>query len=514
MSTLLESIAAGLSRRSAATVAVLDGRPWLGRELLAGVAAAADQLRRAGVSPRDRVVLALPNGSELVCSFLGLLHLGAVAVPIAPESGAERIRRFAERSRARLIVAPASRLAALESLAMAAIAIAPYPTARLEPRPSSSDAELALIQFTSGSTGEPKGVAISHAQLADNIGQMVTGFELGADDVLSSWLPVHHDMGLILMTLTPLVLGIPFQLAPAGITGIRRWIETLATTRATFTAAPDFAYRLALRLSPAHASFDLGALRYALNAAEPVRASTIAAFEERFGLERIVQPGYGLAEATVGVTARAPGAPLLVDAKGEVALGRGFPGIELGIRDDRGGAADRGTVGEVVIRSPALAGGYMDDPAASALTWEPGGWLRTGDLGYLDNDDQLYVVGRRKDVLSVGGQTIAPRELEELVDRLDGVRRSAAVGLPGHRGEGELIGIFVEGAGSHRGREEQLVRVVNRTVREHLGFSPGTVVVLRPGSIPRTANAKIQRQDLVQLHSSGELHQRGLVTWP
>jgi fatty-acyl-CoA synthase len=309
-------------------------------------------------------------------------------------------------------------------------------------------------------------------------------------------------------------LGARFRLAPAGIAGIRRWIESLAATHATFTAAPDFAYRLALRLTPPEASFDLGPLRYALNAAEPVRASTITAFEERFGLQRVVQPGYGLAEATVGVTARAPGAPLLVDAQGAVALGQGFPRVELGVRDDRGTTAARGAVGEVVVKSPALADGYLDDPAASADTWGADGWLRTGDLGYLGDEGELYVVGRRKDVLSVGGQTIAPRELEELVDQLDGVRRTAAVGLPGPRGEGELIALFVEGAGSHRGREEELVRVVNRTVREHLGFAPGRVTVLRPGSIPHTANAKIQRQELVHLHSSGELRQRGLVVWP
>lgn len=513
MSALLEPILANLGHRAAQTVADLDGRAWLGRELLTAIAAAANQLRRAGVTPQDRVVLALPNGSGFVCAFLGLMHLGAVAVPIAPESGPARIRRFAERSGARLIVAPSARLEAIASLAAPAIALATDETARLDAASGPGDEAVALIQFTSGSTGQPKGVAISHAQLAVNIRQMVAGFGLGTDDVLSSWLPVHHDMGLILMTLTPLFLGTPFRLAPAGIAGIRRWIETLAATRATFTAAPDFAYRLALRLSPAGASFDLAALRYALNAAEPVRASTIAAFEEHFGLERVVQPGYGLAEATVGVTARAPGSPLLVDAQGTVALGRGFPGVELGVRDDSGTEAAPGAVGEVLIKSPALACGYIEDPAASAETWGTDGWLRSGDLGYLD-EGELYVVGRRKDVLSVGGQTIAPRELEELVDQLEGVRRSAAVGLPGPRGEGELIGLFVEGAGSHRGREEELVRVVNRTVREHLGFSPGKVTVLRAGSIPHTANAKLQRQVLVQLHSSGELRRRGAVVWP
>jgi fatty-acyl-CoA synthase len=378
-------------------------------------------------------------------------------------------------------------------------------------------ADLAFLQYTSGSTGEPKGVAIEQRNLLLNAVQMAAGFAIVPDDVFVSWLPMYHDMGLVLMTVTALLAGATLHVYPSGLASIRSWPAALERHGATFTAAPDFAYRLALRLRrPGAEPPDLSRLRVALDAAEPVRASTVAAFSRAFGLgEGVMIPGYGLAEATVAVSAPPPGSPLVVDDRGAVGLGCGFPGVELAIAGPTADQLPSGQVGEVWVRSPSLATGYFRDPAATAATWRADGWLRTGDLGYLAPDGTLFVVGRQKDLLSWGGSTVAPREVEEVVDLLPFARRSAAVGIePGGRQDGELPFVFVEVAARSAAPLEELARQVVESVRGHLGTSPGRVCLLRPGSIPVTANGKLQRGELARRYREGDLAREGRLLFP
>jgi acyl-CoA synthetase (AMP-forming)/AMP-acid ligase II len=510
----------------AAALLTVGGEPVAGGEMVAAIDGFAAALLRRGLTRGDRVLVALPNGAAFLTAFLGTQRVGGVPVPLAPESGASRLVAFAGRAEARHLVVPPATAGAWRAKLDSALAGSPSATglavvpaderAPRRPLPTTRPGDLAFLQYTSGSTGDPKGVAITHAQLLLNVAQLVAGFAITPADVFVTWLPMHHDMGLVLMTLAALAAGATLHVYPTGLASIRNWPAALARHDATFTAAPDFAYRLALRLGrPGAERPQLPRLRVALDAAEPVRASTVAEFSRAFGLRPgAMLPGYGLAEATVGVTAPPPGSPLVTDRRGAVGLGRGFPAVGLAIAGEQG-ELPRGEVGEVLVRSPARAAGYFADPEATAVTFGTDGWLRTGDLGYLAADGTLFVVGRQKDLLSWGGSTIAPREIEELVDRLPFVRRSAAVGIepPGGQ-QGELPFVFVEIAARRGVGLPELARQVVAAVREHLGAGPGRVCLVRPGTIPLTVNGKLQRAVLSERYRSGVLAAEGRLLLP
>ena len=251
---------------------------------------------------------------------------------------------------------------------------------------------------------------------------------IGPRDVLVSWVPPWHDLGLLRFVLGPVFFGAPCHLVPPAIRTLPLWLRTASEVRATLLGAPDFAWRLATRLVDP-AGLDLSSLRYSTNGGEPVRRSTILAFEERFGVPGVIRPGYGLAEATLGVTGLRPGEALRVDDRGHVSCGRPFPGVEVRIAED-------GTdgVGEILVRGAAVFAGYFDQPTESAEILR-GGWLHTGDAGRLDADGHLYVLGRRRAMLKRGGAPLAPREVEEAAAGLPGLRLAAAVGLAGGAGE-------------------------------------------------------------------------------
>lgn len=504
---LLDGLAERLGRDRENPAFTFGGSTLSCGELASRIAGVAARLAARGVDDGERVALALPNGPDFFAFFYAVQWAGGVAVPLPPEKGAEALLDDCRRVGATLLAVGAE-----APVAEAGVEIwrAPFPAGGAElppPRPASTS----FLQLTSGSTGEPKVVPITHERLRVNLGQMIAGFEITPEDVFVSWLPVHHDMGLILMTQVPLYLGAPLHLLPADLSGLRAWMPTVAERRGTFTAASDFAYRLCLRLERDPSALDVSSLRVALDAAEPVRASTVEAFERAFDLSRVVVPGYGLAEATVGVTARRPGEPLRVDARGAVALGRGFPGVELSVLDAENGEA----VGEIGVRGPACAPAYWgeDGDAESLRTTE--GFVRTGDLGYLDADGELFVVGRRKSVILQGGRTLAPREIEEAVEAFPEVRRAAAIGVDRGRVEGEQAYVFAEVRPARiRGREEEVALAIATRFRERLGVRPGRVYLVAPRTLPFTANGKLRYQELRRAYLDGDLRREGLLLFP
>ena len=381
----------------------------------------------------------------------------------------------------------------------------------LPPFPPLHPDQPALLQYTSGSTGDPKGVVITHANLLTNVRQMIAGMEITAGDVFVSWLPVHHDMGLVLMTMVPFYLGARLVLLPTTLTDVRQWLHAIAAHRGTFTAAPDFAYRLCLRSVRDPARFDLTSLRVALNAAEPVRADTLRRFEATFGLHRVMVPGYGLAEATVGVSMQPAGTAPVVSERGLVALGRPFPGVTIQvIAGDRPAAP--GEVGELVVESPANTSGYFRNPQATAdLFWRPG-CIRTGDLGYRDERGEVFLVGRSKNIIIQAGRNLAPQEIEETVEALPFVRRAAAVGIDRGRAEGEQAYVFAElrkAAPPPAEELQEMARQIVERVHQRLGLRPGRVLLLKPRSIPLTPNGKIQHAALREEHLGGGLRGGG-----
>jgi acyl-CoA synthetase (AMP-forming)/AMP-acid ligase II len=339
---------------------------------------------------------------------------------------------------------------------------------------------------------------------------------LTAADCFVSWLPVFHDMGLIFMTMVPFYLGATLVLLPTSLANPKPWLSAIARHRGTVTAAPDFAYRLVLRHVREPALYDLSSLRVALDAAEPVRASTLEAFEKKFGLAHVLIAGYGLAESTVGVSTWTPGTAPLVDARGVVSVGRPFTGIDIQIIED-GEPLPAGRVGEIVVRSPANTRGYYSDPAETATLFWRDAYVRTGDLGYLDEAGNLFVTGRIKNIIKHAGATIFPQEPEQICDRLDPVRRSAAVGIDSGGAEGEQLYVFAE-LSKHTGYDESELRDaalnIVQAIHADLGIRPGRVYILKPHSIPITPNGKTQHAALRDLYVSGDLRARKAILFP
>jgi len=472
----------------------------------------------------DRVVLVLPNGPDFFQAFYGVIRTGAAAVPLFHDSGPVRVAAIADHCDAVRVVLPDdmpdARFAAFRD------ALGARPASRVHQlaaeQPSTREVfpepdDVAFFQYTSGSTGDPKGVMLTHRTLITNIRQMIAGMKLSREDVFVSWLPVYHDMGLILMTMAPFYLGARLVLLPTSLAKVKIWLKAIEEHRGTFTAAPDFAYRLCLRTIRDPGSIDLSTLRMALNAAEPVRADTVRGFHERFGHGDIIAPAYGLAEATVGVTTWPPATEIKVDDQGLVSVGKPFPEIELQIVDEAGEPVPCGTVGTIRVRSPANCKGYYLNPEAERALFPEPGVIDTGDLGYVDADGDLFIAGRKKNVIIAAGRTIAPQEIEETVDADPRIRMSAALGIDRGHVEGEQVYVFAEVRRPATLDETTLEDIeidLVGALHDRLGFRPARVYLVKPKTIPRTPNGKTRHALLKQRYTTGALREENAILFP
>jgi acyl-CoA synthetase (AMP-forming)/AMP-acid ligase II len=332
--------------------------------------------------------------------------------------------------------------------------------------------------------------------------------EAGPADILVGWVPLHHDLGLVRFVFGTIYYGAVAYLLPPSLASLGEWLATMTRVRATLTGAPDFGYRVAARtLSPA--GIDLHSLRFATNGGEPVRLSTIADFEQRFGCPGAVRPGYGLAEATLGVSALRRGEPLGADAAGTASTGRALEGIEIRVLGPEGAPSRPGEAGNIEVRGEAVFRGYFGDEEATRQVLGEGGWLRTGDIGALDAGGHLYVHGRTRTMIKRAGALVAPFEAEQAADRVQGVRFCAALGIA----RDEILGtedvvivaeVRPEDIRSDEARRIVAARIV-RAVTQAIGFAPGEVVIVAPHTIPLTANGKIRHRELKDLLCSGAI---------
>src|SRR5438876_76837 len=313
---------------------------------------------------------------------------------------------------------------------------------------------------------------------------------------------------------TPPLLGTPIWLLPPDLRNPRQWLTLITEIRATFTVSPDFGYRNCVRNVRDTTGLDLGSLKAALSGAEPVRLSTIDAFESHFGLKRIISPCYGLAEATLAVAIWPRGVPLRLDPSGRflsvVQPCRGVSVKILAPLDEGGGERAAGVEGEICVKSPGVMKGYYNNQAATAKVLMPGGWLRTGDLGFLDAEGFLFVTGRLKDLIILGGQNVVPADIEEVVDRVQGVRYSAAVGIDSERTGTQRLHVVAE-VRSHDVSphdHHDLIREVTSRVHRASGHRPARVILVRSGTIPKTSSGKIQHSRLVQMIQDDSLDER------
>jgi fatty-acyl-CoA synthase len=500
-------------------------------QLWAQSARYAAALARAGVQPGDKVGLVYPTCAEFFYTFMGALRLGAVPVPLYPTLGVESTAAIFRDSGAVVVATIGWFRKAVDT----SVTLAPGVRAVLEPAelegeppltrfPEADAEDIAFLQYTSGSTGQPRGVVLTHGNVVSTCHFMSEAAGLTPEHRVVSWLPLYHDMGLIGCSFTPPLTATPLWLLPPDLRNPRQWLELITEVRATFTVSPDFGYRNCVRNVQDTSGLDLSSLRAALSGAEPVRVSTVRSFEQHFGLKDVFAPCYGLAEATLAVAIWPFGVPIRTDPSGRfVSVGRPCRGVEVNIvpprEDDSRAPSDlpehgvpattlpAETIGEICVKGPGVMRSYHNNPEATARVLSADGWLRTGDLGFLDAEGYLYITGRLKDLIILGGENIVPTDLEELIDHVSGVRYSAVVALDNERTGTQRLFVVAEVRGELPDAEasRRLAGEIVRRVHEERGHRPARVLLVQPGTIPKTSSGKIQRSRLAEMIEAGEL---------
>ncbi len=503
---------------------------------------AAGALAARGVRPGDRVAIVLRTEPAFLDAFFGALHAGAVPVPLYPPVRLGRMDEYVAATSRMLRVSGARALVTSGGVARVigrAVASAGpgldlgvVDAAELaeggELSVARDGSDLALVQFSSGSTVDPKPVALSHGSLAGQVDALVEVIAPTVNDVVVSWLPLYHDMGLIGCLLGaasypgPLVLLPPehFLARPA------LWLRAVARHRGTISAAPHFAYAYAAdRVRDEDLEgLSLASWRIALDGAEPVTAGALRRFAgrfSRFGLDPgAILPVYGLSEASLAVTFSPRGrAPLaeridpaaLLSGRVEpgdrevVSVGAPIPGVEVEVRGEEGEALGERRLGRIHVRGPSLMQGYLGDPAATGRALRAG-WLDTGDLGF-HAGGELFVHGRAKDVVIVRGANHAPDEFEACLGAIEGLRPGcvAALGFVPPDGDGEELLILAERLRSSRADPSLLEEAVREAVSSRTGVRPHTVRILEPGTLPRTSSGKMRRGEALRRFQAGTL---------
>jgi len=481
-------------------------------------------LARAGIRAGDKVCLIYPTCAEFFYTFFGCVRIGAIPVPLYPTLGVEATANIFRNSEAVAVVTVGWFRPGVDE----SVALAPNVRAILDPNdldvdgtaPRAHDAspdDLAFIQYTSGSTGQPRGVMLTHRNVVDTCRFMSEAAGINAGDRVVSWLPLYHDMGLIGCSFTPPLSATPIWLLPPDLRNPRQWLELITRIGATFTVSPDFGYRNCVRHTRDTGDLDLTSLKAALSGAEPVRVSTIEAFESHFGLKNVVCPCYGLAEATLAVAIWPRHTPLRMDPSGRfVSVGRPCRGVEVRIMEASGDGTPgtailpAGSEGEIVVKSPGVMKGYYNNPEATTKVLSADGWLRTGDLGLLDEGGYIFVTGRLKDIIILGGENVLPADIEEVVDHVPGVRYSAAVGVDSERTGTQRLHVVAEvrSETAQEAEYRELVKEIVGRVHKSRGHRPSRVLLVRGNTIPKTSSGKIQRSRLVQMIQGGELTDR------
>lgn len=510
--------------------------------IAADVKRAAVALSARGVLPGDRVLLVMPTSFEFISAFFAVQRLGAIPVPSYPpaalervETGLERIAHIGNHCGASfcvttrslrpilgdlgLRVASLRRISAAENLLEDAAA---DEAARRElpPPESISPSAPCFIQYTSGSTGNPKGVLLTHENICSNIHAMGQALELTRHDSVASWLPLYHDMGLIGGLLSAFYWRMPLALMPPTAFLMRpvRWLQMISERRSTISPAPNFAYALCVRrVRPSErADLDLSSWRLALNGAEPVSCRTINDFVSAFSPHGFraesMYPVYGLAESSLAVTFPRPGEGVraqrvdraalasgyVADGDGEGAMtvtcvGRPVPGHEVLVVDERGRELDEDDVGHIVVRGPSVMRGYFQDPEQTGEVLR-NGWLWTGDLGYVSAGG-LYVTGRAKDLIIVRGKNYYAEDIERVAEKVDGLRAGSVVCFAVYddaQARDAVICVCETKETADEGRKRLASTVVER-VAEEAGLTIDEVVLVAPGTIPKTSSGKRQR---------------------
>jgi acyl-CoA synthetase (AMP-forming)/AMP-acid ligase II/acyl carrier protein len=535
-STLFHALARGES--SQARIATWSEAPGEGAtlaELLLEAEAVGSSLARRAEAG-DRVLIGLPPGRAFLASFIGALFAGLIPAAIAPPSGRRRAERLGP-----MIAVASPRLLVCESSPLEATEIATVTAAELTAtdgrlRRAARPEDVAYLQFTSGSTALPRAVVISHGALAANIACIAAKADLAPRSTLLTWLPVHHDMGLVsaLFALSQefdLVVERPETFSRSPVS----WLEAISRHRADCSGAPNFAFELLNRavLGEGTEPLDLSSWRVAFCGAEPIRPAALERFARRFaphGFDaRSLCPAYGMAEFTVqavaagaDLEARSRGVESAHGSREVMSVGTVVEGHDLAIVDPEARRRlAEGEIGEIWLDGPSKGAGYWREPEATRaifeaqIVGEPGkGWLRTGDLG-VTLDGELYVLGRIKDVIIIRGRNFHAQEVEAVATAAHPLVAQGGVAAFSYvDGEqGEALGLACELVRRPDERVD-LARVIDSIQRELagvLGVGAGAIALVRPHSLPRTTSGKLRRADCARGLAEGAL--ASITTW-
>ncbi|MCP5420897.1 MAG: AMP-binding protein [Gammaproteobacteria bacterium] len=513
----------------------------------------AASLQQKGLQPGQTVAIMLPTERGYFLSFFGTLLAGGIPVPIYPpvrlSQIEEHLRRHSKilanaqsrilitvpeaKSVARLLQAQVDELRHIVTVAELQTAAEPTWVS-----PLVSPQDIAFLQYTSGSTGDPKGVMLTHANLLANIRAMGQRIQASSSDVFVSWLPLYHDMGLIGACLGSLYYAFPLVvMSPLSfLARPARWLWALHRHRGTLSAAPNFAYDLCTRNIPDGAlqGLELIAWRMAINGAEPVNPQTLARFIERFepyGFRpTTMAPVYGLAECSVGLALHRPDRGVIVDrirrdalmktgqaipvaadepnALGIPACGQPLAGHQIRIVDESGRELPERQEGRLEFQGPSATSGYYRNPEATRRLFH-GDWLDSGDRAYIAGGD-VYLTGRVKEMIIRGGRNIFPYELEAVVGNIAGLRRGCvAVFASTDTATGtERLVVVAETRRAQPEAREDLQRKIHAAAVDLLGLPPDEVVLAPPHTVLKTSSGKIRRAAIRELYEHRALGQK------
>ncbi len=514
-------------------------------------------LQREGLEPRQTVAIMLPTSPEYFHTYFGILRAGGIPVPIYPPARLSQIEEHVRRHAGILSNAQASILVTVpEARGVARLLEARVPGLRRVVTVAELGAgggallrvpigreDVAFLQYTSGSTGDPKGVVLTHANLLANIRAIGLAIDVAPDDVFVSWLPLYHDMGLISAWLASLYFAMPLVvMSPlAFLAHPERWLRAIQRYRGTVSAAPNFAYELCVKRidDAAIEGLDLSSWRIAANGAEPVIPETLRRFTDRFAhygfRPEAMTPVYGLAECTVGLLCPPPGRGPRIDrvrrqpfsraglaevAAAEdvgalrfVCCGRPLPGHEVRIVDALGREVGERIEGRLEFRGPSATGGYYRSPEQTRRLFD-GDWLDSGDRAYLAGGE-VYLTGRVKDIIIRGGRNIYPHEVEDVVGAVAGVRRGcvAVFGSPDPDSGTERLVVLAETREIAAPEQDALrTRIAEVTVAV-LGEPPDEVILAPPHTVLKTSSGKIRRAACRALYEAGQVGARGHAAW-
>ncbi len=541
-------------------------RLWLGDELERSITygeldraareAAAGLLDR-GVQPGERVAIMLPTSAEFFFSFFAVVMAGAIPVPIYPPFRRSQVEDHMRRQAGILRNAQASLLitdaeirpmgALLQGLTEDLRAVVTFAElcksgVLAEPLPAASG-DTVLIQYTSGSTGDPKGVVLAHANLLANVRAMGEAMQASSRDSFVSWLPLYHDMGLIGAWLGCLYYGAPTAVMPplSFLANPARWLWSIHRHRATLSAAPNFAFELCLKnvRDEDIRGLDLSSLRMVVNGAEPVSPSTIARFTQRFSAfgfpAAAMAPVYGLAESSVGLAFPPVGRQPIIDrvrraalardgnatpadehdatALEFVACGRPLPRHQIRIVDEVGSELPDRRQGRLEFKGPSATAGYFRNEEKTRGLFD-GAWLDSGDLAYIADGD-VYLTGRIKDMIIRAGRNIYPHELEEAVGRIDGIRKGCVVAFASRddRTGTERLVVMAETRLAAETEKKRLEAEIAQASLTLLEMPPDDIVLVPPRTVPKTSSGKIRRSAARALYEAGALGESNRALW-